>query len=133
MARIESKKVEVNASASEVFEFLKDLNNLEELLPEGKISDWQSTSEKCSFKVQNAYKITLEQDKEEKPHFLQLKSGEDGPLPFVLEIYLKGEGDKIEAQQICDAKMNPFLKMMAEKPLKNLFDHIADKLSEKFS
>jgi carbon monoxide dehydrogenase subunit G len=133
MARIESKKVELNALATEVFEYLKDLNNLGDLLPEGKVSQWEATSEKCSFKVQNAYKITLEHDKEEKPHFLQLKSGEDGPLPFVLEIYIKGDGEKVEAQQICDAKMNPFLKMMAEKPLKNLFDHIADKLAEKFS
>lgn len=133
MAKIESKTVEVNAPATEVFAYLKDLNNLQELLPEGKISEWQSTSEKCSFKVQNAYKITLEHDKEEAPHFLQLKSGEDGPLPFTLEIYLKGDGESIEAHQICDAKMNPFLKMMAEKPLKNLFDHIADKLHQKFS
>jgi hypothetical protein len=29
---------------------------------------------------------------------------------------------------VFNGEINPFIKMMVEKPLKNLFDHIADKM-----
>ena len=33
-----------------------------------------------------------------------------------------------KAKQEFNADLNPFIKMMVEKPLKNLFDHIADRM-----
>ena len=34
------------------------------------------------------------------------------------------------AFQVFEADLNQFIKMMVESPLKNLFDHIADKMVE---
>lgn len=133
MTTIESKKVKVNAPSNEVFTFLSDMTNFKELLPQDRITDWQATSESCSFKVQGTYKIGLERS-ELLPHDkLILKSGPGSPFGFVLHVNLKEVDGLTEAWQICEADLNPFIRMMVEKPLKNLFDHIADKLEAHYA
>lgn len=130
---IESKQVSIAASPVEVFEYLSDLNHFRELLPQDKISEWQSDAAQCSFKVAGAYTIGL-RIKESFPHReLHLVSAENGPLPFDLRILIEPTDEGTSARQIVDAKVNPFVKMMVEKPLANLFDHIADKLVLRFA
>ncbi|MCH2214438.1 MAG: hypothetical protein MK086_04625 [Flavobacteriales bacterium] len=130
--KIESKKVEVNAGNAEVFAYVSNLNNFKELLPIDKISDWESTEDFCSFKIQGTATIDLHKESIEKPSKIQLRGGEKSPFPIKLEIFLNENDGKTEAYQIVNADINPFLKMMVEKPLSNLFDFIADRLQEKF-
>lgn len=132
MTTIESKKVEVNAAVGEVFKFLIDMRNFKELLPQDKISAWEADENYCAFKVQGTYKIRLDKDRVEEPYKLFLKSGEGSPFSFDLTVNLDEKGDGTMAYQICEADLNPFIKMMVEKPLRNLFDYIADRLKEKF-
>jgi len=47
-----------------------------------------------------------------------------------LNIYINENGEnESEAFLICEARVNAFLKMMIEKPLSSLFNHMSDKLS----
>jgi carbon monoxide dehydrogenase subunit G len=132
MTRIESKKVLVNASTEQTFGFLMDMNNIRLLLPEDKISNWQSDEKSCSFKIQNAYTISLE-FKESTPHSaIVYSSGSGSPFAFTLNVSLKSIDGKTEAQQICDANINAFLEMMVKGPLTNLFDYMSEKLSKQF-
>ena len=55
MTTITSDKVSLNASPEEVFKFLEDFNNMDQLLPRDKISDWKSDFDSCSFKIQNPF------------------------------------------------------------------------------
>lgn len=129
--RIESKKVIVPASKEQVFNYINDLNNFQSLLPADRISEWESTETYCSFKVQGTATIDL-QIKETTPYdSILLESGKRSPFPFTLNVILTETDGQTTAFQIMDAKINPFLKMMVEKPLTNLFDYIADKLTEK--
>ncbi len=131
--KIESKKVEVSASQEEVFNYLADLNNFKNLLPLDRIDDWDSNSDYCTFKVQGTATIDLK-TKEKNPNSrLILESGDKSPFPFTLEIILEEIEGGTRAFQKVDAKVNPFLKMMVEKPLSNLFDFIADRLVKVFS
>jgi len=132
MTTIESKQVDVKAPVSEVFTFLADLNNFKELLPQDRISDWQSAQDFCSFKVQGTYKIRLDLKELLPPDRIILQSGEGSPFKFDLTIFLNAQADSTLAYQVCAADLNPFIKMMVEKPLRNLFDHIADKLKAKY-
>jgi len=128
MTRIESKKVNVACNAEECYEFLTDLNNYELLLPKDKISNWESSEKKCSFKIQKTYKLELIYSNGLPYKEIHLKSGENSPFQFTLNILLSESGNDTEAQLICDADINPFLKMMVEKPLNNLFNYMADRL-----
>ncbi|MCH2231039.1 MAG: hypothetical protein MK105_11910 [Crocinitomicaceae bacterium] len=129
--KLDSNKVEVKAKTEEIKTFLSDSNNLIHLLPQESISDFKSNVEECSFKVQGGIIISLIQDGQEDDK-LFLKSGEKSPFPFKLTINLE-ESDSVTIGYInFDGEVNMFLKMMVEKPLKNLFNYMSDKLKGHF-
>ena len=128
--KIESKTVTVPASAETVFNYVKDLNNFQNLLPQERISEWESNEDYCSFKVQGTATIDLHLKDKTEFSQLYLESGEKAPFPIKLTVFLNEEDGVTKAYQIMEAEINPFLKMMVEKPLSNLFDFIADRLAE---
>lgn len=132
MATIESKQVVLNTTPDEVFGYVKNLNNLIDLLPADKVSEWQGDEGKCSFKVAGGYKIGLEHKSLSEPSSIVLRSSEGSAMKFDLDIRLQGEGDKTHARMVADVDANPFVMMMVEKPLKNLFDYIATKMEAKY-
>ena len=129
---IDSNKVIVNASPEQIMLFLKDATNLIHLLPEDKISDFKSTPEECSFKVQGGFIISLIEDGQEGNDKLFLKSGKGTPFAFKLIINIKEVEGKSEGYLHFDGEVNMFLKMMVEKPLTNLFNYMSDKLATHF-
>lgn len=128
---LESKKVIVNAKSSEIIDFLKDARNLVELLPKDNISDFKADETQCSFKVQGGFRISLVENGF-SDNILHLKSGEETPFPFKLEIRLNESGDTTEGNIFFDGEVNMFLKMMVEKPLQNLFDYMSGRLQKKY-
>lgn len=130
--KIESKHVVVPAAPKAVFDYLSDMNNFKELLPQDRISDWESREDYCSFKIQNTATIDLQKTGGTEAEGLVFESGPKSPFKIKLEVFLKEEGGETAAYQICNADVNAFLKMMVEKPLRNLFDYIADRLVAKF-
>lgn len=126
--KLESKTVEIGKSPQELYDFLQDMNNFKQLLPQDKISEWKADADQCSFKVQGAATIGLERVGGEAPNLVNLKSTDRAPFPFTLNVHLDSNGDGTKAHQKFEANVNPFLKMMVEKPLQNLFDHIAERM-----
>lgn len=127
---LESTKVIVNASPETVFEFLSDANNLIHILPQDKISDFKSSTEECSFKVQGGVTISLIEDGRLAGEELYLKSGASSPFPFRLSIRLAAVEGGCEGYIHFDGQVNMFLKMMVEKPLTNLFNFMSQKLCD---
>jgi len=128
MTRIESKQVEIAKPAQTLYDFLQDMNNFQQLLPQDRISEWKSDGVSCSFKVQGAATIGLQLDGGTAPGHVKMKATERSPFPFTLDVHLKENGGVTTAWQEFNGDINPFIKMMVEKPLKNLFDHIADRM-----
>lgn len=127
--KIESKHVEINKPVLNVFEFVKDFNNIEQLLPQDKISDWKSDFDQCSFKIQNAAVIPLVKDSVMEPNTIHIVSGEKTPFPFTLKIsFNEIDANKTEAFLNFEGEINAFLKMMVVKPLTNLFNYMAIEL-----
>jgi len=127
--KIESTHVEINKSVQFVFDFMKDFNNIKQLLPQDKISDWKSDFDQCSFKIQNAAIIPLVKESVEEPNIIHIISGEKTPFPFTLKVTFNELGtDKTEAFLNFDGEINAFLKMMVVKPLTNLFNYMSTEL-----
>jgi hypothetical protein len=125
-------KINVASNIQNIEEFLLDSNNIEKLLPNDKVSNFQSDKDYCSFKVQGGITISLIQDGKEDGRIF-LKSGEKSPFPFKLTIYLNRIEDELTEGYIeFDGEVNAFLKMMVEKPLLNLFNYMSHKLSKQF-
>ncbi len=129
--RIESKTVEIAREPEAIYGFLQDMNNFKELLPQDKISEWKADENSCSFKVQGAATIGLQRVGGNEPNLVNMKSTDRAPFPFTLNVHIEDQGDgACKAHQVFEADINAFLKMMVENPLRNLFDHIADRMAE---
>jgi carbon monoxide dehydrogenase subunit G len=131
--KIESKTVSDPASPEEVFKYVSNLNNFKNLLPQDRISEWESRDDYCSFKVQGTATIDLHLKNSKEFSELYLESGERSPFPIKLTVFLSENETGTKAYQFMEAQINPFLKMMVEKPLANLFDYIADRLVDQFN
>jgi len=130
---IESTPAVAKVSIQEVFSFLRDVSNLYHLLPLDKIKDWEASTEHCSFKVQGGIIIPMEFLSENQPNQLVLKSGAKSPFPFTLTVNLNQVENQTEGQLIFDAKVSKMIQLVAEKPLRNLFNTMASKLTERFA
>jgi len=131
MTTINSNTVTVRNSAKEVHAWLCDMNNFKELLPADKISEWQSDTTQCSFKVQNAILIPLIFVSKNDFDLIHIKSGEKAPFPFTLDVHIKAKSEnECEGYIEFKGELNMFLKMVAERPLENLFNHIAKRVAE---
>jgi carbon monoxide dehydrogenase subunit G len=129
---IESTPSVAKASINDVFSFLRDVSNLYHLLPLDKIKDWEASTEHCSFKVQGGIIIPMDFECEEKPTKLVLKSGVKSPFPFTLSVLLENLDGTTKGQLIFDAKVSKMIQLIAEKPLRNLFETMSQKLTEHF-
>ena len=129
MTVIEST-TEVNLPVETVYNFLADLNNHQQLMPEN-IYNWSSTTDQASFTIQNMAKLAIHissrvPNKEliaipsEKAHF-------DIELKWTVED--NGKGGTI-AKHIISADLNMMMKMLAAGPLQKLADHQTQKLQE---
>jgi hypothetical protein len=127
MTTIKSKAVIIGRSAADVYAYVSDLNNFLELLPKDRIQDFKSDGDNCSFKVSGLATIGLKKKEEAAPNKLLLESTE-GPFSFTLDIRIEDQEEGVKAYQIAEVDLNPMMKMMVEKPLTNLFDHISDRL-----
>ena len=130
MSKIESDKVQVSKSSEEVFTFLSDFNNFEKLMPE-QVSDWKADKESCSFNIKGLASIGMRIVEKKPNNYIKIVSDGKVPFNFTLNVYLNEiDKTKTEGQLIFESDMNPFMKMMAEKPLKNFFNMLAGKLKD---
>ena len=56
---LNSNKVIAAATKAEIISYLSNAENIWDLLPQDKVSDFKATTEQCSFKVQGGITIFL--------------------------------------------------------------------------
>ena len=125
MLKIKSDSIIVKSSAKKCVEYLCDLNNYQFLLPKDKINNWQSSKDFCIFSIQKAYTLDLVKESSNNDQIL-LKSGVKSQFKFniIIKIQKKSQ-NSCTAQIICEANINPLLKVMVGKPLNELFNYMA--------
>ena len=129
---IKSPIVKAGCTAEELFDFVSKLENLEALLPEDQVQSFQLNGDVCKFKVTGGFDIVIKKTSEERPKFIQFNSQQGTPIRFGLEVRIEASDSGTKVQVICDAQLNPFLQMMAEKPLQNIFDGMVEKIVSRF-
>lgn len=131
MTRIEIEKREINTTQEKVFEYLGNFDNYKELMPDS-VSDWQSTPDHCTFKIQGLARIGMKIE-ERVPHSsIFIKSQGEGPFDFTLTIHIDPHGEHCFARMVFEAEINMFMRMMVEKPLGSFFGYLTKKVQEKF-
>ena len=128
--RIESQQAIINCQPQKIYGFLSNFDNFTKLLPD-QVANWQSTGDSCSFEVKGLATIGLRIT--DKIPFTRIRMAGEGKLPFgfTFETFIQEIADhQCQVQMVIDADMNPFIAMMAEKPLQNFVDMLLPRLKE---
>ncbi len=131
--KIETTHQIVNANQETVYSFLVDMNNFEQLLPKDKIEKFSATEDTCTFKIKSMGTIELKRVASTPNSLIYLDSYGKSPIKFSLNIYLsENDANSSNAYIVFDGDVNPFMKMMLEKPLTEFFNYLVVKLSKKY-
>ncbi|MES2515450.1 MAG: hypothetical protein V4580_14950 [Bacteroidota bacterium] len=109
-----------------LFDFMGDFNNFKHLLPEDKIQDFECTAEQCSFGIKGLMPLTIK-IKERLPK-TRITFETTGIAKFVFTLHIHLLADQKTNVEL-EGDMNPFIKAMAEKPLRDLVNTMATKLA----
>ena len=132
MTKFESDVKLIPYSQERVFEKLADLNNLEVIkdrIPKDKVQDISFDSDSLSFNVAPVGTIKL-QVVEREPYKCIKFETVVSPLPFNLWIQLVAVSEReCKLKVTIGMDLNPFMKTMVQKPLKEGLEKMVDMLS----
>ena len=126
---LESQKVTVTKSTKEVFEFLSDLKNFEQLMPENT-QKFEVDGDSFLFALKGMPEIRLVL--KEKTEYSNITLGAaSSKLPFTLSGNLTELSENSsEAQLVFNGDFNPMMAMMVKKPLSKFIEVLAENISK---
>lgn len=128
--KIESRIGKSANSAEQIYDFITDFNNFRTLLPADRVTDWESSGDRCSFKVDPVGRTGLQIIEKEPYSLVKIESvPEFSNYQFTIWIQLKEVADNdTRARITIEPQVNVMLLPMIKGPLKNFVDGLIDKL-----
>ena len=131
MSKFESSIRQINFPQQVVYQGLSNLDNLSKIqdrIPEDKANDLTFDNDSVSINVPPVGKITMRIVDREEPKTIKFETVES-PLPFNFWIQLLPVTEtSCKMKLTLKAELNPFIKGMVSKPLKDGIEKIADVL-----
>ena len=121
--------ININQSVEKVYQFLSDLNNHQQLMPEN-IYNWTSTQDEARFTMQNMAKLALKVSSRLENQEINIIPSEEAPFAIEMKWTILPDGDASKANFIVSADLNMMMKMLASGPLQKLVDHQTAALSK---
>ena len=125
---IESKKVNVNKSAKDLFEFLTDLNNYEQLMPENT-DKFEIDGDSFIFGLKGMPEIRLV-PKESTPNSSVVLGAASSKIPFTLAFDINDIEKTSEVKIKFHGDFHPMITMMAKKPLTRFIETLINNLEK---
>ncbi|NLP57598.1 SRPBCC family protein [Lutibacter sp. B1] len=122
---LESKKSVINKSQKEFFEFLTDLNNFEQLMPENT-DKFEVDGDSFLFSLKGMPEIRLVV--KEKQEFSKIVFGAaSSKLNFTLTTNINEVTDSTcETQLLFNGDFNPMMAMMVKSPLQKFINTLSE-------
>ena len=125
---IESPSTTVDKSAKEVFEFLSDLKNFEQLMPENTDKFEVINDNRFLFGLKGMPEIVLERKGQTEFSQLVLSAASE-KLPFTLKADIKSVDDnKSEVLLSFTGEFNAMMAMMIKSPITNFMGTLSENL-----
>jgi hypothetical protein len=128
--KIESKIGKSDCSDEQIYNFTGNFHNFKELLPADKVSGWEASEDKCSFRVDPLGRTGL-MIVEKNPYSLIKMSSdpEFSSYQFTIWVQLKKVATNDTRIKITiEPHVNMMLMPMVKGPLKKLADGLIDKM-----
>lgn len=130
--RYESRTGNLSCTTREVFDFVTDIRNFEQFIPDNSINNWQSAKDTCSFSVSMIGTVSLSIIKKEQYNKV-IYSGDalkKNDFSLILDIS-ESLKNNAEVKVLLEAELNPMLKMVANKPIIQFLEMLVREM-EKF-
>ena len=126
---LETKKTIINKSQKDFFEFLTDLNNFKQLMPENT-DKFEVDGESFIFSLKGMPEIRLVL--KEKQEFDKIILGAaSSKLDFTLSAIINEVSENsCEAQLLFNGDFNPMMAMMVKSPLQKFIDVLTENASK---
>jgi len=132
MTTIESTITKSSYSDEKIFSIISDLRNLERLkdkLPQDKVQNVSFDADSCSFDIPPLGQVSLRIIEREPNKTIKFGS-DQSPIAFNLWIQLKSVAeDDTRIKVTLKAEINMMIKMMVEKPIKEMLNKMAEMLA----
>lgn len=129
---IESPKVTAHKNEQEMFDFLMNVENYEQLMPENK-EKFEVRDDKTfifALKGMPEIKLRIQEDACVKPNLVVLGSTSE-KLDFTLKAHISGvEENKSEVFMEFNGEFNAMMAMMIKNPLKKFINTLAENIGK---
>lgn len=112
-----------------IFHVLEDFRQMERLFPEGKVKNWQTDGESCRFQIDGVGELGLIISKKEPASLVQYTGHGKVPFNFHLRVHLQTTENGTQVLVTAEAKLNPMLKMMVNKPIQKFMDMLCQAIA----
>ncbi|HOW08564.1 MAG TPA: hypothetical protein PLX08_02065 [Bacteroidales bacterium] len=129
----ESRKGKLTCTPSEIFDFVTDIRNLRQFIPENAgISAMNVEKESCSFRVESLGMVNVHISEKEPLNKIVFKGTLFQTNDFSLRMDIKDNpAGRAEVILKVSAELNPFLRMMVSGPVQRFLSLMIDEM-EKF-
>lgn len=127
---IASEPQNTASGVKQLYNYLTDFANFKNILPEDKVENFVPAAETCSFTIKGITAITIRRTSATPFSEIIFESEGLAKFNFRLRVTFTESGAQGSCQVEMFADMNPFIKAMAEKPLTQLVNTMAAKLSQ---
>jgi carbon monoxide dehydrogenase subunit G len=131
MTVFESRTI-INKPIDEVYQFLADMNNHQQLMPEN-IQNWSSTTDEARFNIPNMGSIALKIENRLINSQIRIIPAEKPPFALELKWNLTTIGNTTTVIFSIAADLSMMMKMLASGPLQKLADHETQSLAKVFA
>src|ERR1700744_2787192 len=112
-------KVSINRPVNEVYQFLADMNNHQQLMPDN-IHDWSSTVDEARFNIQNMATLAIRIENRISNSEIRIIPFEKPPFDLELKWVLNLTDNVTDVAFSITADLNMMMKMLASGPLQKL-------------
>lgn len=130
MTRLESNTITIHRGAERVFAFFSEMPNIGRIMPE-QVEQFVSEGDTCHFTIKGMASLGLRFEEKIPPTSIVMTHHGKAPFPLKLMCQINPiDNSHCTVQLAMDADLNPFLKMVAEKPLTNFLNLLIQRYQE---
>ncbi|MDX1751892.1 MAG: SRPBCC family protein [Salinimicrobium sediminis] len=127
---LQSDKVTVQKSQQELFNFLTDVKNYEQIMPESKEKFQVISEDTFVFALKGMPEIALQIKQTREPEYIKLGSTSD-KFDFSLDVEIEAVSENQSmAQLFFHGKFNTMMAMMVKGPLKKFIGNLSENVAK---
>ena len=125
MSKFESRVGSVKQSSKTVHTFVTDMRNFHQFIPGDKLTNWKAEKDNCEFEIAPIGKAKLKIIESDPYKVVKFEGVGLNNTTFFLWVQLKEVSENETKVKITiKADLNPMIKMMAAKPLKDFLEKL---------